>query len=85
MSDSKGWQCPACRTHYAPFVDRCRCECLKTADATTQTQPPERKSCPKCGALEPHICQSDIQKLQREQLDRLIGPTLPGRPRYPNY
>lgn len=84
MSSDKGWQCPACRTHYAPFVDRCCCECVKTADATTQTQPPERKSCPKCGALEPHICQQDIQKLQREQLERLLDQK-PGRPRYPNY
>lgn len=24
-SPQQGWQCPACKTCYAPFVDRCTC------------------------------------------------------------
>jgi hypothetical protein len=29
MTVSKPWQCPGCKTWYAPFIDKCACEKMK--------------------------------------------------------
>lgn len=36
MPPSQGWQCPCCKTVYAPVVDRCCCQAVRSNVSVTQ-------------------------------------------------